>query len=187
MRHYRRVNKAKSFLVLLAVAALAATGCGDTSSTGNAEVDRRNQIDSAYEAVAAAQIANAVAYSNAILKTTSDPEIKQFAESVLAAREKWTAKLERFRRTGAKVENLAKASYTLDVSLKDLGITADGTPLAAPSSDEGYLAAMKLNDRASLRAAAVNSKLGGPATSQLSNLVIQGATQELAEIKQLQK
>lgn len=186
MRHYRRVKKARTFLILLAVAALAATGCGGTS-TGNPEVDARNQLDSAYEAIAAAQIAQAVAYSEAILKTTSDPEIKKFAESVLAEREKWTAKLERFRRTGEKVENLAKASYTIDISLKSLGITADGKPLAAPSSDEGYLAAMKLNDRASLRAATVNSREGGPATSQLANLVIQGATQELAEIKQLQK
>ncbi|MGH2959873.1 MAG: hypothetical protein ACRDKE_09725 [Solirubrobacterales bacterium] len=180
------MKKARNFLVLLAVAALAVSGCGGTS-TGNPEVDARNQLDTAYEAIAAAQIAQAVAYSEAILKSTSDPEIKQFAESVLAERKQWTQKLDRLRRTGEKQEDLAKASHTIDISLKSLGITADGTRLAAPSSDAGYLSAMKLNDRASLRAATANSRRGGPATSQLSNLVIQGATQELAEIKQLQK
>jgi uncharacterized protein (DUF305 family) len=186
MRHHRRVKKASTFLVLLVVASLAATGCGGTS-TGNPEVDRRNQLDAAYEAVAAAQIEVATDYSNAILKTTKDPEIEKFANSVLAERKQWTEKLDRLRRTGEEVESLAKASYILDISLKDLGITADGTPLAAPSSDAGYLTAMKSNDKASLLAAEVNNGEGGPATSQLSNLVIQGATQELEQIKQLQK
>lgn len=185
MRHYRRVKKAKLFLVLLAVAAVTATGCGD-GGTGNAIIDQRNKIDAAYEAVAVAQFAQAVAYSNAILKTTSDPEIKKFAESVIASRQKWSTKLERFTETGEKT-TIPKASYTLDISLKSLGITSDGTPLAAPSNDAGYLTAIKSNDRASLRAARVNSRAGGPGTSQLANLVIQGATQELAEIKQLQK
>lgn len=164
---------------------MAMAGCGG-STTGNPTVDSRNQIDAAYEAVAAAQIDQAVAYSNAILKTTSDPEIKKFAGSALAARKVWAQKLERFTTTGETVD-LPKASHTLDISLKSLGVTADGTPLAAPSTDDGYLQAMKLNDRASLRAATVNSRAGGPGTSQLSNLVIQGATQELLEIKQLQK
>ena len=185
MRHHRRVLKLRIVLSLLVVAALAATGCGG-STTGNAIIDSRNEIDAAYEAVAAAQIAQAVAYSEAILKTTSDPEIKKFAESVIATRKVWTQKLERFTQNNEPIE-LPKASYALDISLKSLGITADGTPLAAPSTDEGYLAAMKLNDRASLRAATVNSRAGGPGTSQLANLVILDATEELAEIKLLQK
>ncbi|MBJ7354684.1 MAG: hypothetical protein JHC98_07655 [Thermoleophilaceae bacterium] len=173
------------FLSLLVVATLAMTGCGG-STTGNAVIDSRNEIDAAYEAVAAAQIATAVDYSNAILKTTSDPEIKKFAESVIATRKVWSEKLERFTRNGEPME-LPKASYALDISLKSLGITADGTPLAAPSTDDGYLAAMKLNDRASLRAASVNSRNGGPGTSQLANIVILDATKELAAIKVLQK
>lgn len=187
MRHDWRVNTARTILVLLAVAALAVTGCGDSTTTGNPEVDRRNKLDSAYEAVAAAQIANAVGYSNAILRTTAEPEIKAFAESALAEREKWSAKLDRLRNTGDRIENLAKASYTLDISLKSLGVTADGARPASPSGDAGYLSAMQLNDRASLRAAEANSGSGGPATVQLANLVIQGATQELAKITQLRK
>jgi uncharacterized protein (DUF305 family) len=185
MRQYRRVKKASSLLVLLVVAALAATGCGD-SSTGNAQVDARNAIDAAYEVVAGAQFAQADAYSQAILESTKDPEIKSFAESVISSRKEWSTKLERFRKTGEQM-SIPKASYTLDISLKSLGITADGTPLAAPSSDTGFLSAMKLNDRASLRAAKVNYSDGGPGTSQLSNLVLQGATQELAQIKQPQQ
>ncbi|MGK2877315.1 MAG: hypothetical protein ACSLFF_01865 [Solirubrobacterales bacterium] len=171
---------------LLVATALVATGCGGSSTTGNASIDARLKIDAAYEAVVAAQIENAEGYSNSILKTTTDPEIESFAESVLATRKAWSQKLERFRKTGDTME-VKKASYTLDISLKSLGITADGTPLAAPSSDAGYLAAMKLNDRGSLKAARVNSRAGGPGTSQLANVVILDTTEELAQIKQLQK
>jgi uncharacterized protein (DUF305 family) len=185
MRHHRRVLKLRIVLSLLVVATLAMTGCGG-STTGNAVIDSRNEIDAAYEAVTAPQIAQAVAYSGAILKTTSDPEIKKFAQSAIDARKVWTQKLERFTKTGEKV-SVATASHDLDISLKSLGITADGTMLAAPSSDSGYLQAMKLNNRASLRAATVNSRAGGPGTSQLANLVILDATEELAEIKALQK
>lgn len=174
MRHYRRVNKARTFLVLLVVAALATTGCGDSSSSEGSEPDRA-QLDSAYEAVAAAQFANAVGYSNAVLKTTTDPAIKTFAESVLAQRKEWSASLDE-----TQTDDLSAAADTLAIPLKSLGISADGVPLAAPSTDAGYLSAMKLNDQASLRAAEV-------ATSQLANQVIQGASQELSEIEQLKK
>jgi uncharacterized protein (DUF305 family) len=179
------VLKLRTVLSLLVVATLGLAGCSG-STTGNPTIDSRNEIDAAYEAVAVAQIAQAVAYSNAILKTSSDPKVKQFAETVLTNRKAWTQKLERFTKTGETVD-LPKASHDLDISLKSLGVTADGKPLAAPSTDEGYLQAMKLNDRASLRAATVNSHSGGPGTSQLANLVILDATEELAEIKQLQK
>lgn len=186
MRHHRRVLNPRIFLSLLVVAALAMTGCGESSTTGNAIIDSRNKIDAAYEAVAGLQIAQGVAYSEAILKTTSDPEIKKFAESAIETRKVWTQKFERFSKTGQEM-TLGQASRELDVSLKSLGITADGTPLAAPSSDDGYLEAMKSINRASLRAAKVNSRAGGPGTSQLANLVILDATEELAEIKALQK
>lgn len=185
MRHHWRVLKPRIVLSLLVVASLAVAGCGE-STTGNPLVDKRNEIDAAYEAVAGAQIAQAVAYSESILTTTADRRIKKFAQSVIDTRKVWTSKLERFTMTGDTVD-LPKASHTLDISLKSLGVTADGTPLAAPSTDAGYLQAMKLNDRASLRAAAVNSRAGGPGTSQLANLVILDATKELAAIKLLQK
>jgi uncharacterized protein (DUF305 family) len=185
MRHDWRVLKLRIVLSLLVVAALAMAGCGG-STTGNAVIDSRNEIDAAYEAVAVAQIAQAVAYSEAILKTTKDPEIKNFAQQVIDTRKVWTQKLERFTKTGDTV-SLPTASHDLDISLKSLGVTADGTPLAAPSTDEGYLSAMASNDRASLRAATVNSRGGGPGTSQLANLVILDATKELAAIKALQQ
>jgi uncharacterized protein (DUF305 family) len=185
MRHHRRVLKPRIVLTLLAVAALTVTGCG-SGSTGNALIDSRNEIDAAYEAVIAPQIAQAVAYSNAIMKSTSDPEIKKFAQSVIDTRKAWSTKLERFTKTGEKVD-VAKASHDLDISLKSLGVTPDGALLAAPSSDAGYLKAMKSLDRAALRAAEVNSRDGGPGTAQLANLVILDATKELEAIKQLQK
>jgi uncharacterized protein (DUF305 family) len=185
MRHHRRVLKPRTLLSLLAVAALAAAGCGG-SSTGNATVDARNQIDAAYEAVAAVQIDQAVAYSEAIQKASSDPGIKKFARKAIETRKVWSQKLKRFTMSGGTV-SLPTASHDLNVSLQSLGVTADGTPLAAPSSDQGYLAAMASNDRACLRAATVNSRNGGPGTSQLANLVILDATAELAEIKTLAK
>lgn len=174
MRHHRRVKKARTFLALLVVASLAATGCGDSSSTEEPKADTA-QLNAAYEAVAAAQFANAIGYSDAILKATSDPDIKSFAESVLAQRETWNETLDQ-----SQPEDLTKAAETLAISLKSLGITADGTPLAAPSSDAGYLSAMKLNNEASLRAAEA-------VKSELANQVTQGATQELSVIEQLQK
>jgi hypothetical protein len=174
MRHHRRVRKARTFLALLVVAALAATGCGDSTSTEAPEPDR-SQIDAAYGAVATAQFANAVGYSDAILKTTTDPEIKKFAQSVIAQREEWSAMIDE-----SQPEDLTKAAETLAIPLESLGVTADGTPLAAPSSDAGYLSAMKLNNQASVRAAEV-------ANTQLADQVIQGASEELSEIEQLQK
>lgn len=174
MRHHRRVRKARTFLALLVVASLAATGCGDSSSTEEPKADSA-QLNAAYEAVAAAQFENAIGYSNAILKSTSDPDIKDFAESVIAQREEWSATID-----DSQKQDLTEAADTLAVPLKSLGITADGVQLAAPSSDAGYLSAMKLNNQASLRAAEV-------ATSKLANQVIQGASKELEEISQLQQ
>ena len=78
MRHHRRVLNFR-FLVMLVVVSLAAAGCGDRATTGNATIDYRNHYDAAYEAVAAAQIAKAIAYSEALLQETSDPEVKAFA------------------------------------------------------------------------------------------------------------
>jgi hypothetical protein len=174
MRHHRRVSKARTVLVLLAVASLATTGCGDSSTTDAPKVDSA-QLNAAYEAVAAAQFANAIGYSDAILKATSDVEIKSFAESVLVRREMWKATLNE-----SQPDDLTKAAETLAISMKSLGITAEGTPLAAPSSDAGYLSAMRLNNQASLRAAEA-------AKSDLAIQVIQGATKELEESERLQK
>lgn len=174
MRHHRRVRKARTFLALLVVASLAATGCGDSSSSEAPGPDN-GELHSAFESVAASQFANAVGYSNAILKTSSDPDVKKFAESAIAQREEWSETLDR-----SQSEDLTKSAEALGIPLKSLAITADGTPLAAPSSDAGYLSAMKLNNQASLRAAKA-------APSALASQVTQGATQELAEIEQLLK
>lgn len=168
------MRKARTFLALLVVAALAATGCGDSTSTEKPKVNSA-QLDRAYKTVAATQFANADGYSSAILNTTTDAEIRKFANSVIYQRQVWNGSLDPL-----PMGDRTEAADTLGLPLKSLGITADGTPLAAPSSDAGYLSAMKLNNQASLRAAEV-------AKSDLANQVIRGATQELAEIEKLQK
>lgn len=174
----------KLIVFSLAAAALAVGGCGGSGSTGNTGVDARSANDSAYEAVVAAQIANAVGYSEAILKTSVDPDVKKFAQQAIDERSGQQDILERLRRTGEQVD-VKKASYELDVSLEDLAITADGKPFAAPSSDNAYLKAMKSNLNGSIRAAEVEMNNGGPGTTQLANRVYSNANTELEQLKSL--
>lgn len=185
MRQNSRVRNSRYILCLLALAALALAGCGDSGSTGNPEVDARSDMDTAYEAVAAAQIANAVGYSEAILKSSNDADVKKFAQQVLDERAGQQQQLDRFRKTGEPVD-VKKASHELNISLADLAITADGKPLAAPSSDSAYLKAMKANLNGSIKAAEVEMKGGGPGTTQLANRVYSSASAELEQLKQLQ-
>lgn len=182
MRQNPRVRFSKPLLPLLAIAVLALAGCGDTSSTGNPEVDQRSANDAAYEAIAAAQIENAENYSNAILSTTTNEQIRSLAEQVVAERGEQTDLLNRLRKTGEPVD-IAKASHTLDISLSDLGVSADGKPMAAPSSDAGYVAAMKANLEGAILAAQAEIGDGGPGTTQLANRVYSTATAELEQLK----
>jgi uncharacterized protein (DUF305 family) len=184
MRHHRRVLKVKSILVALAVVALTTAGCGQATETGNASIDARSKTDTAYEAVASVQVANALAYSNAILKTTKDPQIKSFAQEVITERNTAEDILKRVRKIGAPM-GVKKASYVLDVSLADMAITADGTPLATPASDAAYIKAMRSNLKGTFAAAAAHQNKGGPGTSQLSARLQGSATHELEQLKTL--
>jgi predicted outer membrane protein len=186
MRHHRRVLKVKFICVGLAVVALTAAGCGEATETGNATIDARSKTDAAYEAVASVQVANALAYSNAILKTTTDPQIKSFAQEVVTERNTVEDILKRLRKVGAPMD-VKKASYQLDVSLKDLAITADGKPLAVPAEDAAYIKAMRSNLEGTFTAAAAHQNKGGPGTSQLSARLQGSATHELEQLKALNK
>jgi hypothetical protein len=178
MRHDRRVQNLKSLSVVLVVVALTLAGCGG-STKRDATTDSHSELDAAYGAVVGAQIAQAVAYSEAILKTTSDPAIKKFAASVLGSRKAWTAQLDQLDTRGDAID-VARAARALKIPLASLGINPDGTPLGAPSTDAGYLRAMELIDKSSVRA-------GRPNTSQLAALAVHDATAELVKIKRLQK
>ena len=57
--------------------------------------------------------------------------------------------------------------------------------VAAPSSDDGYLLAMKANAYGSMRASAAAIDNGGPGSSQLARIVQQNRPHELAQINQL--
>jgi len=186
MRHHRRVVKVKYFVALLAVAALALSGC-DSQSTGNPTIDARQLNDSAYEAVAAVQIANSANFSRVAAATTQDPKVKAFAEGVLTDRAQAQKLLKRLRNTGAPMD-VKKASHQLDLSLSRMGITADDVPVSAPATDSGYIVAMRSNLKGTLKAAQAHlANGGGPGTSQLSLRLQDAATTELEQLKALKK
>jgi hypothetical protein len=187
MRHHRRVLKVKHLAVLVVLASLAMAGCSsEGSTTGSEELDARSQVDAAYEAVASVQIANALIYSKAILASTKDPQIKKFAQEIVTERSTAEDIVKRLRKLGTPMD-VKKASHELDVSLKDLAISRNGQPFAAPSTDAGYLKAMRSNLDGTYAAAVSHLGNGGPGTSQLSARLQGSAAHELEQLKQLQE
>lgn len=180
-------------LVLAAIACCLAaglSGCsGEAKDLSNTQVAGALAYDSAYVTVNTLQNTDAVNYSKTILKTTSDPEIKAFANNVIAVRAAEDKKMAKIK----DVENIdpndpttpAEASEQLDLSLRKMGVNAQGTPSAAPSTDAGYITAMLANIKASLATTRVEILEGGPGGVPFAKQVFLDRTNELEQLKAL--
>jgi hypothetical protein len=176
-----------TIVVLLCALAVLATGC-DSSTTSNPEINARLEIDDAFVTVAPLQNDAAIAYSQAILKTTDDPQIKQLADDVIKRRQTENEKFDKLQKNyhsnGAPTPQ--EAADTLDTTLEKLAITAAGKPLAAPSSDSAYLKALEANLKGSLVAINADIDGGGPGTVPFAKEMLFDRTSQLEKVNGLQ-
>lgn len=173
-------------LCLLAATALVAGGCGDGQDgrTRDGGLGPAQADDAAFKVVAAAQIENAIGYSEAVLKSSQDAEVKDFAGQVIAERDKQQALLADLP-SGQAPKTVSEAATALNIPLADLAVSADGQPLAAPSSDNAYVKAMRSNLNASIRAASVERGGSDEATKKLAERILANASSELDQLRSL--
>jgi uncharacterized protein (DUF305 family) len=177
----------KPLLACLALACvLAASGC-NANSRSDGRVALGLATDSAYLTVLAAQNRTAVAYSQAIMRAKPSKQVSAFAVQVITSRAKEAKKILELQSEDTQKSDftLPDAAAQLGRSLAHLGITADGKPLAAPSTDAGYIAAMTANDKAVLKSSSVNTDHGSPGVVPFAKDVILQRTSELETLRNL--
>lgn len=177
-------------ICLLAIAAcltIALTGCGEAKELSNTSIADALDFDNAYVTVTRLQNTDATNYSNTILKSTSNPDIKSFATSSIALRAREAKKLDKI----SDVENIDdpmtvhEASRQLDRSPERMAVNADGTPSVAPSSDAGYRTAMLANVKGALASTNVEVLGGGPGGVPFARQVYTDRSNELEQLKAL--
>jgi uncharacterized protein (DUF305 family) len=163
--------------------ALALGGCGDTTPP---VAEEGLETDSAYLTVLTAQNENAIEYSKAIVKTTKSDEVEEFASKVIEGRNAESDEISKLQQDGRpETATLSEAAETLGFPLSQFAISADGQPLTSPSTDQGYVKAMKSNANGVIRASNAELKDGSPEVMSFARLITSEREDELDSLKEL--
>ena len=175
-------------LAFAAVAlALVASGCNaNTRSDGRVALGLAT--DKAYLTVLEEQNANAISYSEAILKADPSAQLETFAKNAISAREAEGKEIDKLQSEDSDPAQftLPNAAEQLGTTLEALGLSADGEPLAAPSTESGYIEAMKANTKGVVEASAPEIDHGSPGVVPFSKQVLATRDDELDSFQDFQ-
>jgi uncharacterized protein (DUF305 family) len=167
--------------------ALVASGCSsDAPESGRVALGLAT--DKAYLTILSAENDTAVAYSQAILKTDPSAEVTSIAKNAISLREQEAKKITKLEANDSDDSEftLPDAAEQLNTSLSELGLSATGTPLAAPSTEAGYIKAMTANGKAVLKATEPEADHGSPGVVPFAKQVALDRTDELQSLHDFQ-